>query len=297
MSSAAKQWFVTETAAQTASVNDVELAWSERGSGPVGTPTLVLVHGFTGSAHDFALVADDLAADRRVVLVDQRGHGRSTKTGGLEGYTLEQLVADLTAFLEAVGGGPVDLLGHSMGGRVSMGLVLGRPDLVSSLMLMDTSAWSFMPPDDGIRQLVRAWIEAFDPASGMPASLSVGSPEDALIEERTPGSWQREKADIFTGMDAYAVKAFGMALMADMADGESSLRAELPSITCPTTVIAGEHDHPLIDQAPELASLVANGRLAVIDGAYHSPQLTHADDWKNVVRTHLSWADAARLGS
>ena len=79
----------------------------------------MLVHGFTGSSHDFALVADDLAADRRVVLLDQRGHGHSTKTGRLEGYTIEQLVADLAAFLEAVGDGPVDLLGHSMGARSS----------------------------------------------------------------------------------------------------------------------------------------------------------------------------------
>ena len=85
-----------------------------------------------------------------------------------------------------------------------------------------------------------------------------------------------------------------MALMADVAQGETSLRAELPSITRPTTVIAGEHDHPLVDQAPELASLVANGRLAVIDGAYHSPQLTHPEDWKSAVHAHLEWADATR---
>ena len=285
---------MTQTAAQSLSVNGVELAWSERGSGAAGTPTLVLVHGFTGSSHDFALVADDLAVDRRVVLVDQRGHGRSTKTGTVEGYTIDQLVADLAVFLEAVGDGPVDLLGHSMGGRVSMGLVLSRPELVSTLVLMDTSAWSFMPPDDRIRQLVQAWIEAFDPAGGMPASLSVGSPEDALIEERTPASWQQEKTAIFAGMDAYAVKAFGMALMADVNQGETSLRANLPSITFPTTVIAGQHDHPLVDQAPELASLVANGRLALIEGAYHSPQLTHAGEWKGAVRAHLAWADAAR---
>jgi pimeloyl-ACP methyl ester carboxylesterase len=90
------------------------------------------------------------------------------------------------------------------------------------------------------------------------------------------------------------VKAFGITLMADVAEGETSLRAQLPSIACPTTVIAGEHDHPMVDQAPELASLVANGRLAVIDGAYHSPQLTHAEDWKNVVGAHLAWADAWR---
>jgi pimeloyl-ACP methyl ester carboxylesterase len=285
---------VTQTAAQSLSVNGIELAWSDRGSGAAGTPPLVLVHGFTGSSHDFALVADDLAVDRRVVLLDQRGHGHATKTGGLEGYTIDQLVSDLAAFLDALGDGPVDLLGHSMGGRVAMGLVLSRPDLVSTLVLMDTSAWSFLPPDDSIRQLVKAWIESFDPAKGMPESMSLGSPEDLLIEERMPVSWQKEKNTTFAGMDAYAVKAFGMALMADVAEGEASLRAELPSITCPTTVIAGEHDHPLVDQAPELADLVANGRLAVIDGAYHSPQLTHPEDWKNAVRAHLAWADSWR---
>ena len=60
-----------------------------------------------------------------MVTLDQRGHGHSTKTGHLEGYTIDQLSADLAAFLEAVGEGPVDLLGHSMGGRVVMGVVTG----------------------------------------------------------------------------------------------------------------------------------------------------------------------------
>jgi pimeloyl-ACP methyl ester carboxylesterase len=280
--------------AHTLALNGVELAWSDYGSNALGRPTLVLVHGFTGSSHDFALVVDDLAADRRVVMLDQRGHGRSTNTERLEGYTIDQLVDDLAAFIKEVGGGPVDLLGHSMGGRVAMGLVLRHPDLVSSLVLMDTSGWSFLPSDEGIRERVRVWIEAFDPAHGMPESLSFGSPEDALIEETVPTSWQEEKATIFAGMDAYAVKAFGMALMAHVEEGEASLKPDLASVTCATTVLAGEHDHPLVDQAPELAGLVAHGRLTIIEGAYHSPQLTHAEAWKRAVRAHLEWADAER---
>jgi pimeloyl-ACP methyl ester carboxylesterase len=274
-------------------VNGVDLAWSERGSGAEGSPAFVLCHGFTGSAHDFALEVAGLADDRRVVTVDQRGHGHSTKTGTLDGYTIEQLVDDLTCFIESAGGGAVDVLGHSMGGRVAMGVVLNRPDLVSSLILMDTSAWSFLPRDTRLRSLVRKWVKEFDPAQGMPTTLSLGGPEDALIEATTPSEWQREKDVIFAGMDAYAVKAFGMALMAD-ADGEKSLRAELPSIACPTTVIAGEHDHPLADHAPELAAEVADGRLVVIEGAYHSPQLTHREPWLAVVGEHLRRADVRR---
>ncbi len=286
---------MTQTAAtRTIRVNGVELVWSEWGNGRAGTPTLVLCHGFTGSSHDFSLEVDALASGRRVVTLDQRGHGHSTKVGSVDGYSIDQLVGDLTAFIEAVGDGPVDLLGHSMGGRVVMGVVLARPDLVSSLILMDTSAWSFLPADEEIRAVVRTFMTDFDPAQGMPATLSLGGPEDELIAAIVPPEWQAEKDGLFTGMDAYAAKALGMALMAD---GETSLRAWLPSITCPTTVIVGQHDHPLADQAPELAAEVTDGRLSVIDGAYHSPQLTHPDAWRAAVDAHLSWATEARARS
>jgi pimeloyl-ACP methyl ester carboxylesterase len=118
----------------------------------------------------------------------------------------------------------------------------------------------------------------------------MGGPEDVLIEERTPAEWRKEKDAIFVGMDPYAVKALGGALMGDAADDDTSLRAKLPSIACPTTVIVGEHDHPLVDQAPALADDVGEGRLTVIPGAYHSPQLTHASEWRAAVQNHLSWA-------
>ncbi len=275
------------TASQSIRVNGVELAWSEHGTSPPGTPTLVLVHGYTGSSHDFALQVDALAERRRVVVLDQRGHGHSTKTGTLEGYSIEQLSRDLAAFLEAVGGGPVDLLGHSMGGRVVMTMVVQRPDLVHSLILMDTSAWSFQPDDEQIRTMVRDYIAAFDPARGMPSTLSMGGPEDDLIAAAVPPAWQQQKDAIFAGMDAYAVKGLGMELWTEIPDGDGSLRSRLPSITSATTVVVGEHDHPLVGQAPALAAEVADGRLTVIEGAYHSPQVTHPEEWHGAIETHL----------
>ena len=279
------------TSPERIKVNGVELHWGQWGDAP--GPPLVLCHGFTGSSHDFSLQVEALSESRRVIAPDQRGHGLSTKTHDSAGYTIDQLGADLIGFIEQVSEGPVDLLGHSMGGRVVMGVVLARPDLVRSLILMDTSAWSFLPRDKEIREMVHGYINAFDPAGGMPASLSLGGPEDLLIEAHTPAAWRAEKDATFAGMDAYAVKGLGTELMGDAADDDDgSLRANLPSITCPTTVIAGEHDRPLVDQAPELAAEVALGRLTVIPGAYHSPQLTHAAEWRAAVEDHLAWATA-----
>ena len=55
----------------------------------------------------------------------------------------------------------------------------------------------------------------------MPTSLSLGGPEDTLIEAATPAVWRKEKDAIFAGMDPYAVKALGAALMGDAADDDT----------------------------------------------------------------------------
>ena len=267
-------------------VNGVELHWGQWGD--ASGPPLVLCHGFTGSSHDFALQVEALSESRRVIALDQRGHGLSSKTHDIAGYTIDQLTADLIGFIEQVSEGPVDLLGHSMGGRVSLGVVLARPDLIRSLVLMDTSAWSFLPDDEEVRTMVADYMKAFDPARGMPSSFGISGPEDALIEATTTAEWWRRKEELFSGVDAYAVKAFGTALFSVI----DSLRPQLPTIVQPTTVIAGSHDHPLVDQAPDLAAEVAQGQLCVIEGAYHSPQLTHPQQWREAVEHHLAPLDS-----
>ena len=157
----------TAASAKSFHVNGVDLAWSERGERPRGTPTLVLCHGYTGSAHDFALEVDALATDRRVVTLDQRGHGHSTKTGHLEGYTIDQLVSGPRwPSSRGWGRGPSTCWVIPWAGGWSWASSLARPDLVRSLILMDTSAWSFLPPDKEIRALVHGFINVVRPCGG-----------------------------------------------------------------------------------------------------------------------------------
>ncbi|HEY1829241.1 MAG TPA: alpha/beta hydrolase [Acidimicrobiales bacterium] len=266
-------------------VNGVELAWASWGEPKAGEPPFVLCHGFTGSAFDFSLEIPTLAKSRQVVALDQRGHGRSTNCGEEVKYSGDILADDLIAFLEHVGGGqPVDLLGHSMGGVISQLVTLARPDLVRSLILMDTSGWSFVIEDEAVRNFVQGFITKFDPARGMPPPPKFKSPEDVLIEAATDEEWRNAKESLYFGMDPYAYKALGMVLAID---DSIDLRPQLGSITCPVTVVVGELDHPFIDHATELAATVAHGRVEIIDGAYHSPQLTHADAWRAALETHL----------
>lgn len=265
---------------RTFEIDGVRLAWDRWGDS--GVP-LLLCHGFSGSSHDFALRIEELAGDRPVVTLDHRGHGDSTKVGQENAYSIDRLAQDLIALVNAEADGPVDLLGHSMGGAISIAVTLARPDLVRSLVLMDTSGWSFRSLDADVAMFLDSFMQSYDPEDGLPDTSVLDGPEAPLIEAATPPEWQRRKLVHGAGFDPYALKALGNELFTMDAD-----RARLGAIACPVTVIVGEHDHPFVDQAPDLLAAVPDGELIVIDGAYHSPQLTHPEAWTAAVRRHLT---------
>jgi pimeloyl-ACP methyl ester carboxylesterase len=106
--------------------------------------TVVLSHGFTARLAEWELQRDALRDRARLVLWDQRGHGRSGWTP-LTQATIDRTGQDLGQVLDAVvPAGPVVLAGHSMGGMSVMALARQRPDLfgdrVVGVFLLATSA-------------------------------------------------------------------------------------------------------------------------------------------------------------
>ncbi|MEN9646999.1 MAG: putative 3-oxoadipate enol-lactone hydrolase [Actinomycetota bacterium] len=265
-----------------ATIHDASLAW-DRWGGDAGVP-FWLCHGYSGSSHDFALAIEHFAESRPVIALDHRGHGRSQKFGTVDAYSVDQLAADLIAAIDAHAGDQIDLLGHSMGGAISLRVTLTRPDLVRSLVLMDTSAWSFVPEDPAMADMMRAFLGAFDPAGGLPDLTMLDGPETAMIAAATPAEWQAIANDLSAGFDPYAMKALGGDLFGD----SISVRDRLGEIRCPVSVVVGELDAPFIGQAADLAASFADGALTVIPGAYHSPQLTHPAEWTAAIDAHLA---------
>ncbi|WP_208948473.1 alpha/beta fold hydrolase [Segnochrobactrum spirostomi] len=96
-------------------------------------PTLVFLHGYTDSWRSFAPLLPALAGAGRLLLLDQRGHGLSERA---ERYAIADFTGDAIAFIEAVVGGPVHLVGHSLGSIVAHRVAAIRPDLVESLILI-----------------------------------------------------------------------------------------------------------------------------------------------------------------
>lgn len=105
--------------------------------GDSGSP-IVFLHGLFGQGKNFTQAAKALVPEFSSVLVDLPNHGRSAWTDRLDYADLADRVA---AFLRAgvAAEDPVDLVGHSMGGKVAMAVALRHPDLVRRLVVVDIS--------------------------------------------------------------------------------------------------------------------------------------------------------------
>ena len=103
-------------------------------TGRAGGRALLIAHGLFGSARNWGVLSKRLGAGREVLAVDMRNHGASP---WFDSNDYHDMAGDLAEVIRAEGAGPVDLLGHSMGGKAAMVLALTRPDLVARLVIAD----------------------------------------------------------------------------------------------------------------------------------------------------------------
>lgn len=102
------------------------------GDGPARP--LLIVHGLYGSARNWGVIARRLADRGPVVAVDQRNHGQSPWA---DSHSYPDMAADLAEVIAGLGAGPVDIVGHSMGGKAAMALALTRPELLHRAVIAD----------------------------------------------------------------------------------------------------------------------------------------------------------------
>lgn len=105
---------------------------------PSAKETIVFSHGLLWSCKMYWKQVEYLKSRYRVIVYDHRGHGKSSVPD--DGYDMDQLYLDAVALIEYLHLGKVHFAGLSMGGIVGLRLAARRPDLLHSLILMDTTA-------------------------------------------------------------------------------------------------------------------------------------------------------------
>src|ERR1700744_2321735 len=223
-----------------------------------GTP-LVLLHSLLSDRASFDAIAPELAKSFRVIVPELPGFGRSQVLhGGLAG------IADRMAEAVREAGEGAIVLGNGYGGFVALQMAIRHPGIASKFILADCGAAFSEPGRDAFRNMAAA-----SKAKGLAAITDVAmrrlfAPE---FQDRHP-DLMRDRREAFLKTDPEVLQAACAPLPA------LDLRPKLPKVKVPVLVLVGEHDEaPPPPMSQELAALLPDARLKILDGCAHVPQL------------------------
>lgn len=240
---------------------------------PSGLPPLVIVHGLYGSARNWGVIAKRLSDSREVIVVDQRNHGQSPWR---DSHSYHDMAEDLAATLGHLG--PVDLVGHSMGGKAAMVMAAEMPALVNRLMVADIAPVSY-----GHSQI--QFIEA------------MRAVDLARVERRSDAAAQLGEMGVDHALQSFFtqsldVKARRWLLNLDVLAAEMPKILSFPEVsgsyTGPTLFLSGgQSDYVAPAHRPEIKRLFPAARFAKLPKAGH---WLHADaprDFEASVRAFM----------
>ena len=232
-----------------------------RGNGP----PLLLVHGISGTAATWWPIVDDLSPYFTPIAPDLRGHGNSPSPS--HGYLYDDYAADVDALLADLQIDRPLILGHSLGGLVTLWWARSQPDRAAALLIEDSplrSGNDFIPAFDRWLELNSMSTEAAAEAYAL--EYPAWSPE--LCRHRA-AQMTATARNVFTELRAESLAHHG-----------ADRIAEIAPITSPALLIHGDPDtgsmvHPA--DAAAFDARLANATAVRIPGGSHALHLDHRD--------------------
>ena len=245
--------------------------------------SVVLVHGLgAGASRDWEMILPSLAEKYHVLAFDLPGFGRSD--GGNKLYSPENYVAFMKSLINRLAKVPIHLIGHSMGGAISLRYAASHPDDVDRLVLIDASgilhrhAYSRHLVQTGIRK-----IPSFHPLQEGRLRQFAGT-----ILERISGKPIPDDLILYSALTREKILQGDPAKIAAFSLAVDDISPIISNVRTPALIIWGEKD----DIAPVrtgkmLAALIPDSELRILGGIGHSPIKESPDQVKELILGHL----------
>jgi pimeloyl-ACP methyl ester carboxylesterase len=232
--------------------------------------SVLLAHGFGGSARNFRPQVRALAGRYRVITYDARGHARSFAPASAAEYTPECFVADLARVLDQAGAARAVVGGLSLGAGVALRFALAHPGRVQGLVLASFPA----PASAGAGFAAQA--AGFARALDEEGLLAAG---ERYVWGKGSGLSPRDAALVRQGFLEHRPHALAHVLRELVAVQPSveELAPELALLALPALILAGETDAPSVACGRALAEALPRARLVVVAGAGHVVNLQRPD--------------------
>nr|ACJ60969.1 VEG27 [uncultured soil bacterium] len=264
----------------------IRLSYHDHGDGP---PVLLLTGtGAPSSVWDLHQVPALRAAGFRVITMDNRGIPPSDE--GADGFTIDDLVADVAALIEHLGVAPCRVVGTSMGSYIAQELALAHPELLDAVVLMAACGRSSLVQRvlaEGEAKLIELGTEL--PPGFLAAVRAMHNLGPAtLADDDLTGDW----LDLFEAADNWGPGVRAQLQLSALPDRLDAYR----SIKVPCHVVSFEHDLVAPQAAGrELAAAIPGATHRTIPGCGHFGYLENPEAVNRELIRFLRAESAARL--
>jgi pimeloyl-ACP methyl ester carboxylesterase len=245
----------------TIDLDGMALYYEDTGPGSTGE-TLAFSHGLLWGTELFAPQIAALKGRYRCLAWDHRGQGKSG-SDSRNTIDMELVWQDAVRLLEAKAGGPVHFIGLSMGGFVGMRMAARRPDLVRSLILLETSSDPEPIENVGRYRMLTSVTKLFGPKliKNKVAPIMLG---------KTILTDPARRGELATFVDLMSRRRDIWRAVNGVVD-RAGIHSELARITAPTLVVVGDEDVATPrPKAEKIAGAIAGAKLETIARAGHS---------------------------
>ena len=259
-------------------INGAALHYDTTGAGP---ETIVFSHGLLMDGEMFRAQIDALSGAYRCLAYDHRGQGRSEVTES--GYDMDSLTQDAAALIRELGAAPCHFVGLSMGGFVGLRLALRYPELLRSLILLDTSADPEPEANRGPYRrlaLVGRWL-GFRPVVNRVMKIMFG--QTFLTDPARQAERERWRRHLL------GLNRIGTARAAHGVIDREGVYDQLGRIGVPTLILVGDEDVATVPaKAERMHAAIAGSKLVVIPGAGHSSSIEQPERVTAAIREFLT---------
>jgi len=255
-------------------------------------PPLVLVHGATADHTTWRTSGPLLAANHTTYAIDRRGRGESGDGKPGEPYEIDREFEDLVAVIDAVagpGGHPVDVVGHSYGGRIGLGAALRTTNLRRLVVYEGAPPvpWGrgYQDADAGALQRIETLVAAGDRDEALATFMReiVGMPKADLDAFRADPIWPRRAAAVQTTIRELRAET-----------SEAGSLAALGEVRQPVLqILGGASSEAFAEATRALDARLPNGRVVTIEGARHAAHHTHAREFVAAIEAFLAGSEVA----
>lgn len=237
-------------------------------------PCLVIIHGLFGSLDNWMSLAKKWSESFLVITLDLRNHGRSFHSKDM---LFEDMTQDLLDILEYENISKINLVGHSLGGKVAMEFAANHPEYLLNLVVVDVAPYAYNPHHNDVFTMLESVVpSSFESRQRIEEAIRNYNLGEDVVQFMSKNIRRNENTHIFEWK-------FNLKILKKQYE---YLITRIPSkgFHGPVLFIAGERSHYISKETSQLIfDLYPNFELEIVSKAGHWVHADNPDEFSNKI--------------